>query len=108
MEFEMVWTAGAERDLVEIHHWLREALSEDDELVARVFRQPLRAALELLLQHPEIGARVKGAGNMRRLLLGPGRRYGLFYIVENRGIVIHALLDMRQNPEAIWKRLRGS
>jgi hypothetical protein len=39
-------------------------------------------------------------------LLGPKNRYGLFYVVEKRGILIHALLDLRQDPEAIWKRLR--
>lgn len=107
MALEVVWTAGAERDLIEMHHWLLEVLPDDDELIARVLRRPLQSALALLPQHPEIGARVKSTRHVRRWLLGPQRRHGLFHIVENRGIVIHGLLDMRQNPEAIWKRLRG-
>lgn len=107
MALEVVWTAGDERDLIEIHHWLLEVLPDDDELIARVLQRPLQSALALLPQHPEIGARVQNTKSVRRWLLGPQRRYGLFYVVENRGIVIHALLDMRQNPEAIWQRLPG-
>ena len=107
MALDVVWTAGAERDLLAIHRTLFEALPDEDELMARVLLRPLRSALNLLPLHPEVGARVKGTKGFRRWLLGPKRRYGLFYVVENRGIVVHALLDMRQYPEAIAKRLRG-
>ena len=51
---------------------------------------------------------MKRTKGVRRWLLGPQRRYGLFYVVESRGIVIRPILDMRQNPETIWKRLRGN
>ena len=105
---EAVWTAGAERDLVEIYLQLFDAFDGDADLISRVLRQPLQSALGLLPQHPEAGARVKRTKGVRRWLLGPQRRYGLFYVVESRGIVIHATLDMRQNPETIWKRLRGN
>jgi len=108
MALEVVWTAGAERDLLEIHQRLFDALPDEDDLMARVLHRPLWSAVNLLPQHPEVGARVKGTKGFRRWLLGPQRRYGLFYVIESRGIVVHALLDMRQNPDAIWKRLRGS
>lgn len=104
---EAVWTAGAERDLLEIYLQLFDAFDGDADLISRVLRQPLQSALGLIVQHPEAWARVKHTKGFRRWLLGPQRRYGLFYVVESRGIVIHGILDMRQNPETIWKRLRG-
>ena len=105
---EVVWTAGAERDLLEIHRWLFDVLPDDDELIARVLQRSLQAGLNLIQQHPEVGSRVKGAKALRRWLLGPQHRYGLFYVSESRGIIIHALMDMRQSPDVIDKRLRGN
>lgn len=105
---EVVWTAGAERDLLEIYLQLFDAFDGDDDLILRVLRQPLQSALGLIVQHPEAGAKVKHTKGVRRWLLGPQRRYGLFYVVESRGLMIHTILDMRQNPETIWKRLRGN
>lgn len=105
MPVETLWTAGAERDLIEIHGRLHEVLEGADDLLASMLERPLEAALRLLGQHPELGARVKGATRFRRWLLGPRRWYGLFYVVESRGIVVHALLDVRQDPRLIRKRL---
>ncbi len=105
---EVVWTAGAERDLLEIYCRLFDAFDGDSDLISHVLRRPLHSALGLIMQHPEAGAKVKRTKGVRRWLLGPQRRYGLFYVVESRGIVIHAILDMRQDPETIWKRLRGN
>lgn len=42
----------------------------------------------------------------RRLLL-PRFPYGLFYVVESGRIVVHAVMDLRQNPETIRHRLLG-
>jgi hypothetical protein len=39
----------------------------------------------------------------RRLILKNGR-HGLFYVVENRGIVRHALADLRANPDELRQR----
>ena len=105
---EAVWTAAAERDLLEIYLQLFDAFDGNDDLIARVLRQPLQSALRLIVQHPEAGAKVKRTEGVRRRLFGPQHRYGLFYVVESRGLVIHEILDMRQNPETIWKRLRGN
>lgn len=107
MALELIWTAGAERDLLEIHDGLFDTLEGDDEIIARILRRPLHSALTLLQQHPEAGAKVKQTQRLRRWLLGPQRRYALFYAIEKRGILIHALLDLRQDPSAIWKRLQG-
>ena len=106
MALEVMWTAGAERDLLELHQRLLSVFDDEAEIVSRVLEHPLESSLRLIQAHPEIAPRVRGVRRVRRRLLGPKSRYGLFYVVEKRGIVIHALLDLRQNPEAIWKRLR--
>jgi hypothetical protein len=45
-------------------------------------------------------------GKVRRAVVF-NRHYGLFYVVENRGLILHALLDLRQDPESVMLRLRG-
>lgn len=107
MAREIVWTAGAERDLLEIHNWLLAASGQDDQLLDSLLERPLQSALNLLQQQPQAGARVRGTTAVRRWLLGPQRRYGLFYVVEKRGLIVHALLDLRQDSETIRKRLPG-
>lgn len=79
----------------------------DDATIDRIFERPLESCLRLLRQHPEIAPRVRGASRVRRSLFGPKSRYGLLYVVESRGILIHAVLDMRQNPKAMMKRIQG-
>jgi len=107
MALDVIWSAGAERDLLEIHQIWFDLLGQDDASIAKVLERPLHSAMRLLSEHPEVGARVRGIPKMRRWLMGPQRRYGLFYVLENRGLLIHAFLDLRQNPEHILKRLSG-
>lgn len=107
MALEIVWTAGAERDLLEIHQQLLDALEEDPALAARVLEKPLESSLELIREYPAIAPKIRGSQRLRRALFGPGNHYGLFYSVENRGIIIHALLDLKQNPAWIRKRLQN-
>jgi plasmid stabilization system protein ParE len=108
MALDVIWTAGAERDLLEIHRVWFELLGQDDARITQVLEDPLQAAMNLLSEHPEVGAQVRGLPRIRRWLMGPQRRYGLFYVVESRGLLIHALLDLRQSPEFIRKRLTGN
>ena len=107
MPLELVWTAWAECDLLELHQRLFQVFGEDTDSVARVLLVPLESSLKLLRDHPEIAPRIRGTQRARRRLLGPNNRYGLFYVVEKRGIIIHALLDLRQDPKTILKRLEG-
>ena len=62
----------------------------------------LRAALQHLREQPRSGRHY--LGRFRRLLVSQSV-YGLFYIVEIRRVVIHAMLDLRQDPDAIPQRL---
>ena len=69
-----------------------------------IFMRCLDAALMLLRSHPRIGPAY--AGPYRRLLV---RRfpYGVFYEVQAGRIVVAAVMDLRQSPQAIHHRLFG-
>ena len=44
--------------------------------------------------------------NYRRLLVH-GFPFGVFYTVEGRRIIVASVMDLRQDPESIRRRLRG-
>lgn len=67
-----------------------------------VFLRHLDAALTLLRQHPEL-APVYG-GRYRRMLIRDFP-YGIFYEVQSKRIVVGAIMDLRQNPETIRRKL---
>jgi plasmid stabilization system protein ParE len=69
-----------------------------------MFMRHLDAALTLMRQHPEI-APVYG-GRYRRMLIRDFP-YGIFYEVQQQRIIIGAIVDLRQNPEAIRRKLFG-
>jgi plasmid stabilization system protein ParE len=99
---DIVWTAGAEADLLRLYEQVG-----DHDLAIKALREPLKRVLSLLAEYPALGARVHGTERIRRLLTGPGKRFGIFYVEEVRRIMIHALIDMRQNPELLRLRLGG-
>ena len=96
-----VWTLGAEADVQAIY----ERLDSWEEGTGDVFYAEVLASVHLLAAFPHIGP-VVHRGNVRRVLVF-NRNYGLFYIPEGRGIIIHALLDLRQSPKEIRRRLEG-
>lgn len=59
----------------------------------------------MLETFPHIGS-VVHRGKVRRVLVF-NRHYGLYYVIENRGLVLHALLDLRQDPQLRMRRLNG-
>jgi plasmid stabilization system protein ParE len=69
-----------------------------------VFLRHLDAALGLLRQHPEIAPVY--AGPYRRMLIREFP-YGIFYEVMPTRLVIAAVVDLRQNPHTIRRRLFG-
>ena len=101
MQPEIIWTRGAEADLL----FLYEQIG-DHELAVQVLHDPLDRVLGLLREFPGLGPRVKGTKRVRKLLAGPRRRYGLFYVQEGSRIFIHALLDLRQDSQVIARRLK--
>ena len=70
-----------------------------------VFMRQLDAALTLLRRHPEIAAPY---GNRYRRMLLRDFPYGVFYQVQPSRIVVAAIIDLRQDPEKIRRKLFGS
>lgn len=69
-----------------------------------VFLRYLDAAFTRLLAFPQSGPVFHQS--YRRFLI-QGFPYGIFYVVEGKRVVIAGILDLRQNPSVIRRRLRG-
>ena len=95
-----VWTLGAEADVQRLYGQL-ESLNEG---MGDRFYDEILASVRLLEAFPHIGP-VVHRGKVRRVLIF-NRHYGLFYVVENRGLILHALLDLRQDPRSLLRRLK--
>ena len=97
---DLIFLLGAEVDIQSTYSYL------DDFQEGRglVFLQCLDAGLTLLRQHPQIGPEYEAP--YRRLLI---RRFpvGIFYEAQPGRIVVAAVMDLRQSPEAIKRRLFG-
>ena len=95
----VVILAGAESDIQRIYNRLSQcydgAGDEFMDCLAGVFRQleafPESAPLRIL--------------GFRRALV-PGHVYGVYYQVELRGIMVHAIADLRQDPSWLERVLR--
>lgn len=89
---------GAEADLLEVYVRLedgRRGLGER-------FYRTLDLALERLRQHPEMAPVYRRS--YRRLVLKPFG-LGVFYAIEGDRLMVGAILDLRQDPESIQRRL---
>ena len=69
-----------------------------------IFMRRLDAALTLVRVHPEIGPVY--AGRYRRMLLRDFP-YGIFYEAQPTRVIIGAILDLRQAPQTIQRKLFG-
>ena len=69
-----------------------------------IFMRQLDAALSLLRMHPEIAPVY--AGPYRRMLIRDFP-YGVFYQVQPNRIVVVAIMDLRQDPKSIRRKLFG-
>ena len=95
---EITILSGAEIDLF-------EAWREYEEWVPGLgdrFDEAFREATARLLVHPHSAPRF--AGPFRRMLVHDFE-HGIFYQVHGRRIVISAVLLLRQDPDAILRRL---
>ncbi|HSI11493.1 MAG TPA: type II toxin-antitoxin system RelE/ParE family toxin [Chthoniobacter sp.] len=97
---EVVWTLGVDLDLQSIYQRLEVQSSGSGDR----FFEALLEKIGQLQVFPQIGP-VVHRGFIRRVLVF-GRHYGLFYSIESRGIILHALEDLRGAPERIAQRLR--
>ena len=94
---EVVLLLSAERDLQEAYNWVEEHRRGREQF----FLQDVELRLEHLKRFPLIGPLYRG--RYRRLLI-PRYPFGIFYVVESNRIVIHAVPDLRQDPEKIRER----
>ena len=97
-DVELIFLRGAESDLIEIYSRYLDRSAE----AADRFYEFTDSRLDLLQISPELAPVYESP--YRRLVLGR-YPYEVFYSIENRRIVIAAILDLRQNPQQIRKRL---
>ena len=96
---DVVWTRAAEADLQKVYEDL-EAFHEGS---GERFLLLVDASIQLLKQFPEMAPIFEAP--VRRLLLNTGR-HGLFYAIADRGIILHALADLRRDPDELRQRFR--
>ncbi|SRR6266566_7265870 len=96
---EIIWKQGAENDLLQIFAELEEHV----EGAGARFAGRLDFTLGHLRAHPEMPPMFEEP--VRRLVIG-STGYGLFYSVEARGIVVHALIHLSRDPQRIRERIR--
>ena len=96
---EIIWKQGAESDLLQIF----AELEERREGASVRFVGKLDFTLGHLRAHPEIAPMFEEP--VRRLVIG-STGYGLFYSVEARGIIVHALIHLSRDPDTIRERIR--
>ena len=91
---------GAEADVLE--HFVR--LEEQRAGSGERFYRSLDAALELVRRQPQMAPLYRA--NVRRLVLRTFR-LGVFYAIEGERLMVGAILDLRQNPAQIERRVKG-
>jgi plasmid stabilization system protein ParE len=95
---ELLILSRAEADVLEVQARLEEVLPG----LGNRFNARAEEALDRLLVFPESGPVYSAP--FRRLLIRDFP-HGIFYIIEGRRIVVHAVLDLRQVPRDIARRL---
>jgi plasmid stabilization system protein ParE len=98
---ELVFLFGADSDIQGAYEFY-ESCREGQ---GTIFMLHLDAVLTHLRSFPEIGPRYSGP--YRRLLV-PRFPYGVFYTVERNRIVVCGVIDLRQDPKMIARRLGGA
>lgn len=95
---EIVILAGAETDVFDAYLYY-ESIDED---LGESFARQVEHAFARIGEFPEIGAPFEN--ELRRFLVSRFP-FGVFYTIEGRRIIIQAVLDLRQSPEQILRRL---
>jgi plasmid stabilization system protein ParE len=99
MSAPVVILSGAEADVQRIYNRLTDYRDgAGDEFLDR-----LDSIVRLLESFPELG-RPRQLG-FRRILV-PGHVYGVYYQIEAREVMVHAVADLRQDPAWLDKLLR--
>jgi hypothetical protein len=97
---ELVFLLSAETDIQTAYEFYDEYQSGRGE----IFLWYLDAALGRLRKFPELAPSFRAA--YRRLLV-ENFPYGIFYTLEGGRIIVMGVMDLRQSPEVIRRRLLG-
>jgi plasmid stabilization system protein ParE len=92
----------AEADAQELYERMAELAGFDR---ADRLAEEIAAGMALLAQHPEIGPVDSALRPLRRLILND-TRFGIYYAIEGRRLVIHGVVDLRRNRERLRERFR--
>jgi plasmid stabilization system protein ParE len=95
----VTFLAGADRDVFEIFARIETRNPE----AADTFLRSVADSVRQLGEHPDSGPVF--VAPFRRLLMR-GYPFGIFYSVEGERLYVQAVLDLRQSPEAIRRRLK--
>ena len=97
---EVIWVAGADADLQANFDFLEERQPGR----GLRFLDEINDELACLREYPE--GRPKKPAPFRKQWI-PDSPFAIFYTNEARGVIVHAILDLRQEPRAIFRRLFG-
>ncbi len=97
MDLVVLWSADA--DVQAAYEFQEDIFGNGQKFLDR-----LDEAFGHLRQFPEMAPFF--TRRYRRMLV-PRFPYGIFYTVEARGIVVAAVMDLRQDPRVIMRRLKG-
>ena len=98
---ELLLLARAEAEVLETQARLEDAVAG----LGERFNLRVEEALDQLIGFPQSGSVY--AAPFRRVLVRDFP-FGIFYSIEGRRIVVQAVLDLRQDPQAIERKLRGA
>jgi plasmid stabilization system protein ParE len=93
---DVVWLAAAERDLMRLYDRAEETQGGD------AFLDTIQQSVGNLRGFPFIAPTF--AGGIRRLLISK-HPLGVFYAVEGNRVMILRVLDLRQDPQTIRRKL---
>jgi plasmid stabilization system protein ParE len=88
---EIVFLLAAELDLFQAYEQSGEPL-----------HNKIDATLDQLKLHPRIGPMFKEPFRRKLIIKTP---YAIYYTIEGERIIIHAIVDQRQNPDSVTSRL---
>lgn len=97
---ELILLLRADLDIQAAFEWYEDYQPGRGE----VFMRQLDAAFTLLRQHPEIAPVY--AGSYRRMLIRDFP-FGIFYSVHSTRIIVVAVMDLRQDPRSMRRKLLG-
>lgn len=100
MTFEIIVWPEAENDLAEAFNWYEEQNSG----LGLEFMRCVDAAFDTIIVNPELYGKVYK--NIRRALINRFP-YGVFYLIDERKVIILAVFHARRDPVLLKERKHG-